>query len=181
MGNCIIPQKKKCKKKEVCIKKLSLEESSNKNSILIEEPPDEGNKNQIVNTLNEINLNNENDNHNQSSIKEHTINDFVEETNKENENIDFDTTYNSSVYKSSERSSSISSLPSYHTPICTPKLPKLCSDDRPIQPMPTPFRIDAVTPGRRIENLCDHRGRVRKDAPFQVYLAKKRRETLFVN
>ncbi|CEF64892.1 Hypothetical protein SRAE_1000314500 [Strongyloides ratti] len=178
MGNCIISGKKKCKEKEVYVKQLSLEEPSSKNSTFKEE---------LINNKenkDEVNLNNEDNNIiNQNKIEEKTSNTFMEDDNKENENIDLDLTCNSNVYNNLEESSSISSLPSYHTPVGTPKfkIPNLFSEDRPIQPMPTPFRIDAVTPGRRIENLCDRNGRVRKDAPFQVYLAKKRKQNLFVH
>uniref|UniRef100_A0A0N4Z753 Uncharacterized protein n=1 Tax=Parastrongyloides trichosuri TaxID=131310 RepID=A0A0N4Z753_PARTI len=77
-----------------------------------------------------------------------------------------------------------SPLPSYKSPLTTSDgpSPKLYSfDDRPICPMPTPLRRNDITPGRRIENLCDHKGRIRKDEPFQMYLQRKRRASaLFV-
>uniref|UniRef100_A0A0N5C3B4 Shugoshin_C domain-containing protein n=1 Tax=Strongyloides papillosus TaxID=174720 RepID=A0A0N5C3B4_STREA len=125
------------------------------------------NPNDDKNGSNEVSLTYEPDNHD----------------DKENGSIEINLPCESDDHDVTKRSSSIKSLPEYSTPVGTPtvKGANFLNDDRPIQPMPTPFRISAVTPGRRIENLCDHKGRLRKDIPFRNYLARKRGKNLFAD
>uniref|UniRef100_A0A0K0G2S8 Shugoshin_C domain-containing protein n=1 Tax=Strongyloides venezuelensis TaxID=75913 RepID=A0A0K0G2S8_STRVS len=203
MGNCVISGKKKCKIEEVYTKRLSLVEPPiNRNNV--------DKKNSFkVDKKDEINLVNkvgkcteDNRTLNKCTVKENVNSVFLDDDDKKNGNTEINSTYVSDTYNDKEngsiemnlpyesdnhdvskRSDSIKSLPEYSTPVGTPTVKGaiFLNDDRPIQPMPTPFRISAVTPGRRIENLCDHKGRLRKDDPFRNYLARKRGKNLFTD